>query len=130
MLPLLRGQAQGTRESCIMHSSEGRFAIREGRWKLLLWPGSGGWSPPTPAPSLWLETPAADLSQLPPFQLFDLEADPAETTNLAAAHPEIVARLGRLLRAQIDAGRSTPGPAQPVTFADWPEVAWREQFAL
>ena len=30
MPPLLGGQAEGTRKSCIMHSSEGRFGIREG----------------------------------------------------------------------------------------------------
>jgi len=129
MLPLLRGKNNGIRDTCIMHSSEGQFAIRQGRWKLLLWPGSGGWSPPTPAPSVWLDAPSADLSQLPPFQLYDLEADPAETTNVAAAHPEIVAALGKLLRSQIDSGRSTRGATQPVDLSGWPQVSWREQFA-
>jgi arylsulfatase A-like enzyme len=129
MLPLLRGAKNGIRDACIMHSSEGQFAIRRGRWKLLLWPGSGGWSPPTPAPSVWLDAPKADLSQLPPFQLYDLEADPAETTNVVAARPEIVEALGTLLRSQIDSGRSTPGAAQPVDLSGWPQVSWREQFA-
>jgi len=129
MLPLLRGESRGGRESCIAHSAEGRFAIRQGRWKLLLWPGSGGWSPPTPSPSKWLNAPKADLSELPPFQLYDLEADPAETKNLVAEYPKIVESLGRLLRLQIDAGRSTPGVPQPVNLSDWPQVSWRERFA-
>ena len=129
MLPLLRGESRGARESCIAHSAEGRFAIRQGRWKLLLWPGSGGWSPPTPNPSKWLDAPKADLSELPPFQLYDLEADPAETKNLVADHPKIVESLGRLLRLQIDSGRSTPGVPQPVDLSDWPQVSWRERFS-
>ncbi len=129
MLPLLRGEKQGSRDGCIVHSSEGRFAIRQGRWKLLLWPGSGGWSPPTHDPSVWLDAPKANFSELPPFQLYDLEADPAETTNLVAKHPEIVERLGKLARSQIDSGRSTPGAAQPVDLSNWPQVSWREQFA-
>jgi arylsulfatase A len=32
-----------------------------------------------------------------PLQLYDLAADPAETTDVAAEHPEVVARLERLL---------------------------------
>lgn len=129
MLPLLRGGNCGNRDSCIVHSWEGQFAIRKGRGKLLLWPGSGGWSPPTPAPSIWLDVPPADLSKLPPSQLYDLVADPAETTNVIADHPEIVTELGTLLPAQIESGRSTPGAAQPVDLSGWPQVWWRERFA-
>ena len=116
LLPLLRGEkrAAPSRTTLVSHSAEGRFSIRDARWKLLLWPGSGGWSPPTPTPSEWLKTERTDLATLPPFQLYDLNADPAETKNLAAAHPEIVQRLGRLLRADLERGRSTPGPSQPV----------------
>ncbi|MBL9195049.1 MAG: arylsulfatase [Opitutaceae bacterium] len=131
-LPVLRGvvddQGQGPRKTLINHSAEGRFAIREGRWKLLLWPGSGGWSPPTPNPSVWLKTERADLSTLPPFQLYDLETDPAEATNLAEVHPDRVQRLGRMLRADLERGRSTPGPAQPVVLRDWPQIHWIPSF--
>ena len=111
------------------HSVEGRFAIRAGRWKLILWPGSGGWSTPTPAPSPWLKVPATDLSKLPPFQLYDLESDPAETTNLAAKYPEIVQRLGRLLRSYIERGRSTAGVPQPVVITpEWKQLSWFGSF--
>ena len=131
LLPLLglEAPAASVRDSVIHHSGEGRFAIRQGRWKLLAWPGSGGWSAPTPHPSEWLDVPAEDLSTLPPFQLYDLEADPAERTNLAAKHPDVVARLGKLLRAQVDAGRSTPGKPQPVVLSGWPQVEWRTDFS-
>ncbi|HTO03476.1 MAG TPA: sulfatase-like hydrolase/transferase [Opitutus sp.] len=129
----LRGNApvvDGPRTSLVHHSSEGRFSIREGRWKLLLWPGSGGWSAPTPAPSRWLKNEVADLSLLPAFQLYDLTADPTEQTNVASAFPEIVQRLGRLMSATIKNGRSTAGISPAVNpGADWPQTAWLEAFA-
>jgi arylsulfatase A-like enzyme len=128
-LPVLRGEKPTVRTTLVNHSGEGRFAIREGKWKLLLWPGSGGWSHPTPNPSQWLKVEKADLSKFPPFQLYDLDADPAEKTNLAAAHPEVVQRLGRALRADIERGRSTPGAPQQNAGGPWPHLAWMEQFA-
>jgi len=42
-------------------------------------------------------------------QLFHLGDDPAETSNIANAHPDRVAELLLLLNAQVQAGRSTPG---------------------
>ena len=130
MLPLLRGEKNAApRTSLVNHSADGEFAIRDGRWKLLLCPGSGGWSPPTPNPSEWLKTDAADLSKLPPFQLYDLAADRAEKNNRAAAHPEIVQRLGATLCTLIERGRSTPGAPQPVNLSAWPQVAWMKSFS-
>lgn len=131
VLPLFQDDpARPRRETIVHHSAEGRFAIREGRWKLLLWPGSGGWSSPTPSPSRWLKVEATDLATLPPWQLYDVQTDPAETTNLAGGHPDIVQRLARRLRADIERGRSTPGPARPMTLDDWPETAWMQSFPL
>jgi arylsulfatase A-like enzyme len=116
------------RTTLVHHSGEGRFTIREGAWKLLLWPGSGGWSSPTPNPSQWLRVPAEDISRLPKYQLYDLAHDPAEQHNLAAEHPEIVQRLGRRLREEVLRGRSTSGAAQPLS-TPWPELAWMGDFA-
>ena len=121
-LPLLRDAkpTSKSRTSLISHSAEGRFAIQSGQWKLLLWPGSGGWSSPTPAPSVWLKTHATDLATLPAFQLYDLSADPSEKNNLAVAHPEIVRRLGLQLRTIIE----RDGAASP----PWPQLAWFRDF--
>lgn len=67
---------------------------------------------------------------LPPYQLFDLDADPGETTNRAADHPDVVQQLGRLLRSIIERGRSTPGPAQSnASDVSWPQVEWMKDFA-
>ncbi len=122
-LPLLRGEENpaGKRTTMILHSGEGRFTIRDRRWKLLLWPGSGGWSPPTPTPSQWLRTEAIDLAKLPPFQLYDLATDPAEKNNVAATYPEIVQRLGQ------EARRAVERDGKPA--ATWTQTAWLNSFA-
>ncbi|WP_414661124.1 sulfatase family protein [Horticoccus sp. 23ND18S-11] len=131
LLALLRGQPSPAtrRDSLVHHSAEGEFAIRQGEWKLILCPGSGGWSPPTRSPSPWTQPTVDDFTGLPPFQLYNLATDPAEQTNLAAKHPEIVQRLGRLMRTTIERGRSTPGAPQKNAEGPWPQIAWREQFA-
>jgi len=89
----------------VHHSVDGRLAIREGRWKLALCSGSGGWSEPRDA--------EAAVNGLPPFQLYDMERDRGEQHNLEAQHPEIVDRLRKRLRQYVTDGRSTPGPCQP-----------------
>ncbi len=103
-LPALLSQADRPhRPHTVHHSINGSFAIRERQWKLALCGGSGGWSGPKPG------KPSADL---PPDQLYDLQADIGETKNLASEHPDEVARLTKLMEQVISSGRSTPGTPQ------------------
>jgi hypothetical protein len=43
-----------------------------------------------------------------PGQLYNLETDPGETTNLYSKHPEIVKRLKAQLETFKNSGRSAP----------------------
>ena len=105
MLGNLLGTATGpVREATVHHSINGSFSIRQGKWKLELCPGSGGWSPPRPG--------SKEAKQLPPVQLYDLSTDIGETTNVQNKHPDIVKRLTALLQDYVDRGRSTPGTPQ------------------
>jgi arylsulfatase A len=97
LLPLLRGKDKPVRENSISCSSKGVPGIRSGSWKLIPASGSGGWS-------------KGDSDQ--PIQLYNLADDPAETNNLASAHPERVAGMKALLEKLITDGRSTPGAVQ------------------
>jgi arylsulfatase A-like enzyme len=101
ILPLLKGRDAPIREAVVHHSASGRFAIRQGKWKLLLCAGSGGWAKPGDA--------EARQQGLPDVQLYDMDADIGERVNLQDKHPEIVAQLTALLQKYADAGRSTPG---------------------
>jgi arylsulfatase A-like enzyme len=106
--PALLGAAtQPLREALVHHSSNGSFAIRQGKWKLILCSSSGGWSEPKPGSN--------EARALPPIQLYDLRADIGEQRNLQAEHPDIVARLTKLLEKYVADGRSTPGPPQKNT---------------
>jgi arylsulfatase A len=105
-LRVLRGKAgrRAVREATVHHSIQGKFAIRQGKWKLALCAGSGGWSHPTDSEAL--------KEGAPEVQLYDMAADPGETTNLQKQHPAEVKRLTELLMQYVAEGRSTPGPAQ------------------
>jgi arylsulfatase len=71
---LLEGHTPPTRERKVGWELWGRLGYRDGRWKVVLIPdamGSGRW------------------------ELYDVEADPSESRNLAAQEPE---RLGQLIK--------------------------------
>ncbi len=99
ILPALRGDRRDhpLREAVVHHSGNGVFAIRQGKWKLIEGLGSGGFSAPR------TEKPTENG---PKGQLYDLVADPQETRNLWKEHPEVVAKLGKLLKKYKDEKRS------------------------
>ena len=105
LLPILAGKAtKPVREALVHHSINGKFSIRQGRWKLELCPGSGGWSAP--------RDPQAVKQGLPAVQLYDIESDPSEEKNVEADHPDVVKQLTALLERYVTQGRSTPGEPQ------------------
>jgi arylsulfatase A-like enzyme len=122
-LPVLLNKVKTTARQVLVESSiNGSFGLREGQWKLALCPDSGGWSFPRPGKD--------NTDGWPRFQLFDVASDPAEKTNVMSQHPEIVQRLGRLMRDYIVNGRSTPGAPQKNTpVKAWQQTKWLEEFA-
>ena len=78
---MFRGENARRAAPVIHHSAAGMFAIRDGKWKLILGNGSGGREAPRGKPFA------------KPYQLYDMSSDIAEKNNLAKSHPEIVDRL-------------------------------------
>lgn len=92
-LPAILGTAKGPlREATVHQSMGGDLAIRQGPWKLV-----------------FLKSGRQEL--------YRLDTDLGETTDLSAANPEIVARLARLMQSYIDRGRSTAGQPQKNQFS-------------
>lgn len=101
---VLTARVDTARESVVHHSIHGHFAIRQGDWKLICCPGSGGWSNPTTKyvkKSLGVSAPLE--------QLYDMRGDLGEQINLATKYPDKVQQLRSVLDQQIANGRSTPG---------------------
>lgn len=97
LIPLLLGHEETwTRPPVVHHSSNGTFALREGKWKLIAGKGSGGRGKPGSKP--WST----------PYQLYDMRSDPGETTDLAEQYPNEVTRLTGTLNSMIQSGRSRP----------------------
>lgn len=111
LLPVWEGTTEPVR-TCTVHSSGmGMFAIRKGRWKLEMCPGAGGFVPADP--------------DAPPIQLYDMDEDVGETTNVADANPDVVAELTALLTACVRNGRTTSGAPQKNTGPEWwPQLNW------
>jgi len=94
ILPALLGKrlTRPIREAVIHHSGGGVFAVRQGKWKLILGTkGSGADRPPKPH-----------------FrgQLYDLYNDPYEKDNLWYRHQEVIKRLAKLLEKYKEQGYS------------------------
>ncbi len=107
--PLLKQKGKAERKNAIHHSISGHFAIRQGKWKLLLCPRSGGWTGQRPSKASWDK---AVKQNLPLVQLYDMQADKGEQNNLAKGNSKKVAELRKLLESQVAAGRSNAGPHQ------------------
>jgi hypothetical protein len=103
---------------------EHHFAARSSRWKLVR---SSGFGNERPDPSV-------------PWELFDMQADPYETRNVAEQHPEVVAELRRQYTAWFaDVSQTRPDNYAPVrlsigsphenptvlTRQDWRGADWR-----
>ncbi|MEX2592858.1 MAG: arylsulfatase [Anditalea sp.] len=105
------------RKDIINHSVSGEFAIRQEKWKLVFGAPAGRESNAEDAPE--------SKSNI---QLFNLEDDVSETTDLSAENPEVVESLTTLLEEQINKGRSTPGIVQKndveVNYRTYPRDRW------
>ncbi|MEE4285589.1 MAG: hypothetical protein V2I31_05555, partial [Mariniphaga sp.] len=84
------------REATIHHSLNGHFSIRKGNWKYIDAKGHGGFA------QIKEEVPQDSV------QLYNMETDPVETTNVYKENPEVVQELKSLLEKYKEQGFSRP----------------------
>jgi arylsulfatase A-like enzyme len=109
--PLMRGELgeQPVRPYTLHQTPRNVLAIRQGDWKYLDHPGSGG-NDYSREGAWGLKAYAlAAGNEGAPGQLYNLAEDPGETRNLYHEHPEVVTRLKKQLEATVKSGRSAPG---------------------
>jgi arylsulfatase A len=102
ILPVLQGKqpnGKAIRGPLAIASSRGAMTIRDGKWKLITALGSGGFSEPRKV---------KPTKGGPKGQLYDMENDRGETTNLYLKHPGVVARLSAELKRIRDADQTRP----------------------
>lgn len=101
VLPAMLGTPyeEPLRPSMIVHSPNGNYAIRRGRWKYI-----------EGKPSTTLKrVPRRDELHA---QLYNLRDDPGEQNNVINEHPDVVKRLASLLEQQRTDGRSSTRTSQ------------------
>ena len=106
MLPVFLGTQgdQPVRRYLLQQTMSLAMSIRDGQWKYLDHRGSGGNNYNRAMKPYALEETDPEA----PGQLYDLEVDPGETTNLYRKHPEIVKQLKGQLEEFKKTGRSAP----------------------
>lgn len=104
-LPVLLGENKMDRDrgGIVHHSDAGFFAIRKGKWKLIFHENAGSRRRDPK------DKPIINPGQI---QLFNMELDAVESTNVATQFPEIVEDLKKLMAKFINQGRSTKGKIQ------------------
>lgn len=106
--PVLLGEARAgpIRDHLLQQTISLALSIRAGSWKYLDHRGSGGNRYGDDTALAPYTLPESDPDA--PAQLYDLDADPGETTNLYATHPDVAARMKATLDQLVAAGRSAP----------------------
>jgi len=92
---------QPERPPMIHHSSQGRYAIRAGKWKLVM-----------------------ESRREKKRELYDLETDPRESRNVLEQHSETASKLAEQITAIVNRGRTTAGPAVENDTPWWPDLTW------
>ena len=107
ILPVLLGKDGGkpVREYTLHQTISLALAIRQGPWKYLDHRGSGGNNYDKGEMKPFALT---DTEPTAPGQLYNLETDPGETTNLYFKEPGMAKKLKSLLDASKASGRSAP----------------------
>ncbi len=82
------------------NGNSGTYGLRVGNWKLHRYDRKS-------ARNVTVEAPLAN-TQVPQFQLFNLDDDPAEKTNVVDEHPDVASQLKNQLAEIIQQGRSRP----------------------
>jgi len=122
MLPVMLGTSdskKSVRPHLLTQSFRGEFQIRQGQWKYLDHKGSGGNSydkMPLAKYALVEKEPEAK------GQLYDLEADPGETTNLYFKESAKRKELQALLKKLKKSGRSAPIDRVPIGIKNIPRL--------
>lgn len=88
LLPLLQGKKQPDPEEALFWNTSGVQAARWRKWRLVKYKDEGAW------------------------RLFDIEADPAEQSDVSTKHPEILKELEKQYDAWLD---QMPPPVRRVT---------------
>ncbi len=88
----------------IHHSNSGGFAIRDGKWKLVMGARRGR-----------------------KRELYDLSSDSGESNNVITEHPDIAKRLEQALSRIVVNGRSTPGEPVSNDTGYWNDLYWMDE---
>lgn len=122
MLPVMIGkhdENKSVRPHLLTQSFRGEFQIRKGDWKYLDHKGSGGNSYEKGNIAKYaLEEKEPEA----PGQLYNLAADPGETTNLYFKEEEVRKEMQALLKKLKESGRSAPTGRVPMGMENIPQV--------
>ena len=115
ILPVLCGEKHDRpiREATVLHSSSGKFVIRQGDWALIDAPiGDDNGGPKRAGEPIWLKEERGYATNSFPGELYNLRDDLAQRQNHYGEKPEIVQRLKSLLEKYKADGRSAPSTDQ------------------
>jgi arylsulfatase A len=104
LLPLLKGETDSVRSTHVHNTYEGQYAIRDGDW-LLIDHKTGYRSKRSEA---WEKKHGYPTDNDSPVELYNLEKDLGQRTNLSETHPDKVKELQALLKETQERGFSAP----------------------